>query len=107
MSPAIVVIYTSFLKTKGPVFIGGFGLESYARVLSRNSDAILNSFVFALIAVALISVFSGFISYIVVRRDTAVSGMMDQLMMVPYLVPCVLGNVLEWGWRDTVGPQVV
>jgi iron(III) transport system permease protein len=33
--PIAVVIYTSFLQTKGPVFSGGFGLNSYARVIRR------------------------------------------------------------------------
>ena len=32
--PIAVVIYTSFLQTNGPVFSGGFGLNSYARVIT-------------------------------------------------------------------------
>lgn len=56
MAPTIVVIYTSFLETNGPVFTGGYGLSSYARVLADAPEAILNSFKFALAAVALIAV---------------------------------------------------
>jgi iron(III) transport system permease protein len=98
MAPSIVVIYTSFLQTSGPVFSGGFGLESYTRAFINAPEAIINSFLFSFIAVALIAVFSGLVSYIIVRRDTAVSGGIDLLMMVPYLVP---GVVIAIGFVTT------
>ncbi len=98
MLPSFVVVYTSFLKTKGPVFIGGYGLESYNRVLSDAPEAIRNSFAFAFAAVILITIFSGLISFVIVRRDTPVSGMIDLLMMVPYLVP---GVVMAIGFVTT------
>ena len=112
MSPTFVVIYTSFLETNGPVFTGNFGLNSYARVLSDAPEAIFNSFKFALIAVALIAVVSGMISYLIVRRDTAVSGAIDVLMMVPYLVPGVvmaIGYVTTFrtGWFDLTGTSLI
>jgi iron(III) transport system permease protein len=80
------------------VFIGGFGLESYERILRTAPDAIINSFIFALSAVVLITLFSGLISYVIVRRDTAASGGIDFLMMVPYLVP---GVVIAIGYVTT------
>lgn len=98
MAPTLVVIYTSFLETNGPVFTGGYGLTSYARVLSASPEAILNSFKFSLAAVALIAIASGLISYLIVRRDTAISGLIDVLMMVPYLVP---GVVMAIGFVTT------
>jgi hypothetical protein len=42
--PIAVVIYTSFLQTNGPVFSGGFGLNSYARVIQEVPDVIANTF---------------------------------------------------------------
>ena len=102
MSPTIVVIYTSFLETNGPVFTGNFGLNSYNRVIGDSVPAILNSFTFALTAVVLITVASGLISYLIVRRDTAVSGAIDVLMMVPYLVP---GVVMAIGFVTTFRTQ--
>lgn len=98
MLPNLVVVYTSFLKTNGPVFVGGFGLESYERILRTAPDAIANSFIFALAAVVLITIFSGLISYVIVRRDTAAAGAIDFLMMVPYLVP---GVVMAIGFVTT------
>jgi iron(III) transport system permease protein len=98
MLPTLVVAYTSILKTNGPVFIGGFGLQSYERVISDAPEAIANSFMFAFAAVFFIAIFSGLISYLIVRRDNAVSGLIDLLMMVPYLVP---GIVLAIGFVTT------
>lgn len=98
MLPTFVVVYTSFLKTKGPVFIGGYGIQSYARVWSDAPEAIANSFLFAFIAVLFIAVFSSLISYLIVRRDNVFSGGIDLLMMVPYLVP---GIVMAIGFVTT------
>ncbi|EAR52752.1 hypothetical protein OG2516_00959 [Oceanicola granulosus HTCC2516] len=98
MLPTLVVVYTSFLKTNGPVFVGGYGLESYARIWRTAPEAITNSFVFSIAAVILITVFSALISYIIVRRETAASGAFDFLMMVPYLVP---GVVMAIGFVTT------
>jgi iron(III) transport system permease protein len=98
MLPTLVVVYTSFLKTNGPVFVGGFGLESYARILRDAPEAIGNSFLFATAAVVLITAFSSLISYVIVRRETTASGAIDFLMMVPYLVP---GVVMAIGFVTT------
>ncbi len=98
MLPNIVVIYTSFLKTKGPVFVGGFGLESYARLIHDTPDAVKNSFIFSIAAVILITISSALISYVIVRRDNVAAGAIDFLMMVPYLVP---GVVMAIGFVST------
>lgn len=53
--PIAVVIYTSFLETNGPVFTGGFGLNSYARVIREVPDVIANTFKYSLLATMLIT----------------------------------------------------
>lgn len=98
MLPTLVVVYTSLLKTNGPVFVGGYGLESYSRILRTAPEAITNSFIFAGTAVILITAFSALISYVIVRRETAASGAIDFLMMVPYLIP---GVVMAIGFVTT------
>ena len=90
MLPSIVVIYTSILKTKGPVFVGGFGFESYQRIWRDAPEAIFNSFSLSITAALLITIASAFISYVIVRRETRVAASIDFLMMVPYLVPGVV-----------------
>jgi iron(III) transport system permease protein len=106
--PIAVVIYTSVLQTSGPVFTGGFGLNSYARVLREVPDAIANTFLFSLLAVALITVIGSLIAYLIVRRGTAQSGFLDTVLMVPYVVPGVvmaIGFLLTFnsGALDLVG----
>ena len=98
MLPTLVVVYTSFLKTNGPVFVGGYGLESYDRILRTAPEAITNSFIFAGAAVVLIMAFSALISYVIVRRETAISGVIDFLIIVPYLIP---GVVMAIGFVTT------
>jgi len=88
--PIAVVVYTSFLQTKGPVFSGGFGLNSYARVITEVPDVIFNTFSFSLIATLLITIAGGFMSYIIVRRESKWAGFLDSILMVPYVVPGVV-----------------
>ena len=88
--PIAVVIYTSFLQTKGPVFSGGFGLNSYARVIQEVPDVIINTFRFSLAATLLITIAGGLMSYIIVRRETKMAGFLDSILMVPYVVPGVV-----------------
>lgn len=106
--PIVVVIYTSFLQTNGPVFSGGFGLNSYLRVIREVPDVVFNTFRFSLLATLLITLVGGLVSYLIVRRETPVSGLLDSVLMVPYVVPGVvmaIGFLLTFntGAFDLVG----
>lgn len=110
--PIAVVVYTSFLQTNGPVFSGGFGFNSYARVIQEVPDVIANTFRFSLIATLMITVVGGLISYVVVRRETALAGLLDALLMVPYVVPGVvlaIGFLLsfQYGAFDLIGTSAI
>ena len=48
MLSTFMVLYTSFLKADGPVFMGGFGFESCLRIWRTAPEAIGNSFLFSL-----------------------------------------------------------
>jgi iron(III) transport system permease protein len=88
--PSLVVVYTSFRKTSGPVFHPGFGLESYRRILFDVPHVITNSFTFSLAAVALIVTLGTLIGYLLARRESAVTGALDGTLMIPYIVPGVV-----------------
>lgn len=110
--PIAVVVYTSFLQTSGPVFTGGFGLNSYARVIHEVPDVIANTFKFSLMATLLITIAGGLISYIIVRRESRLSGLLDTVLMVPYVVPGVvmaIGFLLTFnhGAMDLVGTSAI
>ncbi len=88
--PIAVVIYTSFLQTQGPVFSGGFGLNSYARVIKEVPEVVFNTLSYSLIATLLITLAGGLMSYVIVRRESRWVGFLDAVLMVPYVVPGVV-----------------
>ncbi len=88
--PSMVVVWTSFRKTSGPVFVPGFGVESYAKILREVPQVIGNSALYSLVAVALITVVGTLVGYILSRRQTRLSTALDAGLMIPYLVPGVV-----------------
>lgn len=90
--PQLVVFVTSFIKTNGPRFVSGFGLDSYKSILARLGSNIKNTYTFSLTAIVII-IFAGMlISYITVRQKGKISGALDLLIMFPYVIPgAVLG----------------
>lgn len=88
--PSIVVIFMSFRKTKGPVFHPGFSLRSYERIIREVPDVITNSFMFSVSAVVLIVTLGTLVGYILARRQSFLSGTLDSVLMVPYIVPGVV-----------------
>lgn len=89
--PQITVITTSFLKTNGPVFTNQFSLDSYREVLFRVPQAIINTFSYSALAIVFMVVAGLLLSYIVVRRSSKISALLDTLIMIPYVIP---GTVL-------------
>lgn len=88
--PSLVVIYTSFRKTRGPVFHPGFGLDSYDRILREVPHVISNSASYSLISVALIVIVGTLIGYVLARRKSPLVGALDGALLVPYIVPGVV-----------------
>lgn len=89
--PQATVITTSFLKTNGPVFTNQFSLNSYREVLYRVPKAIINTFTFSSIAIVFMLIAGLLLSYVIVRRNSKLSSLLDALIMIPYVIP---GTVL-------------
>ncbi|VKW25923.1 iron ABC transporter permease [Streptococcus pneumoniae] len=97
--PQIYLIYTSFLKTSGMVFVKGYSPNSYklafnrmgSAIFNRMGSAIFNTIRIPLIALVLVVLFTTFISYLAVRKRNLFTNLIDSLSMVPYIVP---GTVL-------------
>ena len=95
MLPQLCIIYTSFQKTAGLMFVPGYSLNSYVMAFSRMGDSIRNTFVFALISIAIIVLLAILISYVTVRRPSAATNTLDTFTMFPYIVPgSILGIAL-------------
>jgi iron(III) transport system permease protein len=88
--PSIVVIWTSFRKTSGPVFQPGYGLGSYSRILHEVPQVISNSATYSLLAVTLIVVAGTLIGYLVARSESRLAGLLDGTLFIPYVVPGVV-----------------
>ncbi len=93
--PQLTVIYTSFLKTKGSMFIKGYSLESYKKIFNRMGNAITNTYSFGIIAILIIVIFGIFIAYLSNRRRNVLTSVIDTITMFPYIIPgSVLGITL-------------
>jgi len=87
MLPQFTVIVTSFLKTRGPLFVAGFSLDSYRQIGFKLSKNIMNTFLFSSIAIALMILLGLLLSYIVVRRKGKMASILDAAAMFPYVIP--------------------
>jgi len=95
MIQQIVVITTSFMKTRGPIFLKEFSFENYTLVLNRLSLNIRNTFLYAVIALTFMVVVGILVAYIIVRRRSKFNSFLDTLIMFPYVIPgSVLGITL-------------
>ncbi len=96
--PMVVVVVFAFRNTSGPVFIPGFGLDSFRRVILGVPQAITNSLVYSLTALVLIVGVGTLLGFVLSRRRTKANLVLDALLMSPYIIP---GTVLGIGFIVT------
>jgi iron(III) transport system permease protein len=94
MLPQIVVIVTSFKNTNGPYFIDGWGFESYTIIFTRMMRSIKNTYYFSFVAMIFMVIIGSLTAYVTVRKRSLLTGFMDILLMVPYVLP---GAVMALG----------
>lgn len=93
--PQLTVVYTSFMKVNGVVFVPGFSLDSYRIIFDKLGTAITNTYVYGLAAIAIIVLLGMFIAYLATRRKNLVTSIIDTFTMFPYIIPgSVLGITL-------------
>ena len=85
--PQIYVIYSSFQKTSGKLFVKGYSLDSYKFAFSHLKKAIPNTFFIGIAALMLVVVLAILIAYLVVRRSNAANKVIDTISMIPYIIP--------------------
>lgn len=91
MLPQGYVIYTSFLNTKGMLFVEGYSFMSYTQAFKRLGNSIQNTFVIGGLSLVIIVLLAILIAYISVRRANVLTKFIDTLSMIPYIIP---GSVL-------------
>ncbi|MEK8126535.1 iron ABC transporter permease [Paenibacillus filicis] len=87
MIPQATVIITSFQKRNGPVLLREFSLDSYKEILYRVPRSILNTFTFSSVAIVLMIILGLLMSYVIVRRKSRLTALLDSLLMIPYVMP--------------------
>lgn len=93
--PQFYVLYTSFLPTKGMVFQPGLSLQSYEVAFTKLGGTLLNTVLIPAVALIVTVFLSVLIAYITVRRRNLLSGTIDVVSMIPYIVPgTVIGIAL-------------
>lgn len=93
--PQLTVMYTSFLNTNGSIFLPGYSLVSYRKIFSTLGAAIRNTYTFGAAAILLILLLGVLIAYVSVRRRNVLTGVIDIVTMIPYIIPgSVLGITL-------------
>ncbi len=92
-APSIVVLYFSFRATRGPVFQPGFGLASYERVFHAVTLPVWNTLLFSVASVAGIVVVGTLIGYLITRRPSRTTAVLDGALMIPYVVPGVVMGI--------------
>lgn len=85
--PQVYVIYSSFQKTSGKLFVEGYSLDSYRFAFSHLKKAIPNTFIIGIIALAAVIVLAILIAYLVVRRNNVANKIIDTISMIPYIIP--------------------
>jgi len=95
LAPQITTIVTSFIKTRGPLFVKGFSIKSYTSVWFKLSDNVVHTFSYSTIAIVFMVLIGILSAYLVVRRKSKTTAILDFLVMSPYVIPgSVLGIIL-------------
>lgn len=101
MIPQLVVIYTSFLKTSGSIFVDGYSLDSYRTIFDSLGTAISNTYLFSTTAMIAIVFLGMTIAYLTKRKKSWLTEIIDTLSMFPYIIPgSVLGITLLLAFND-------
>jgi len=85
--PQIYIFYTSFKNVQGLTFAPGYSLQSYYAAFDKVGSAIFNTIKIPAVSLVVIVFLAVLLAYISVRRSGFVSGVLDSLSMVPFIIP--------------------
>ena len=85
--PQLYVVYTSFQKTSGQIYVDGYSLQSYQDMFSRLGRSIQNTIVIPAVSLLIVVLLAVLLAYVAVRRRNVLSGAVDVISMIPYVIP--------------------
>lgn len=93
--PQAVVVISSFLKTKGPIFTNEFGFTNYTAVFRQVPAAVLNTFRLSGTAIVIMVLAGLLLAYVITRRRSVFTAALDAMLTLPYVLPgTVIGIAL-------------
>jgi len=93
--PQVVVVISSFMKTRGPIFLREFSLDNYATVFSRVPAAVFNTFRLSITSIIIMVIAGLLVAYVITRKRSAATAGLDVMLMIPYVLPgTVIGIAL-------------
>lgn len=87
LAPLVVVVVSSFRNTLYGQFVAGFSFRNYITAQRDILRYVTNTFSIGLTALVLLVIVAVLVSYLTVRRKGALTGALDTMTMVPYVVP--------------------
>lgn len=87
LAPLLVVVVSSFRNTLYGQFVDGFSFRNYVTAQRDIFRYITNTFSIGITALVLLVIVAVLVSYLTVRRKGALTGALDTMTMVPYVVP--------------------
>ena len=106
--PHLVIIWTSLRKTEVQYFVDGYSFESYTKIFDTALSSIQNTYLYCIIALAIIIVLGMLIAYLSVRKKSMLTSAIDTIAMFPYIIPgSVLGITLLLAFNGKGGPMVL
>ena len=89
--PQCYVIYSSFRRTNGKLYVDGYWLGSYKEAIQTVGSSIVHTYALAFASIIVIVFVALLVSYIVVRRRNIANAIIDVVSMFP---ETVMGSIL-------------
>ena len=106
--PHLVIIWTSLRKTEVQYFVDGYSFESYTKIFDTAFSSIQNTYLYCIIALAIIIILGMLIAYLSVRKKSMLTSAIDTIAMFPYIIPgSVLGITLLLAFNGKGDPMVL
>lgn len=108
VAPHLVIVWTSLRKTEVQYFVDGYSFESYTKIFDTAFSSIQNTYLYCIIALAIIIILGMLIAYLSVRKKSMLTSAIDTIAMFPYIIPgSVLGITLLLAFNGKGDPLVL